>query len=55
MLCESTNVERDGYSMSESVVLDNLDRLFIQNKTRRIIVATFATNVYRLQQILNLA
>ncbi len=55
LLCESTNVERDGYSMSESVVLDNLDRLFIQNKTRRIIVATFATNVYRLQQILNLA
>ncbi len=55
MLCESTNVERDGYSMSESVVLNNLDRLFIQNKTRRIIVATFASNVYRLQQILNLA
>lgn len=55
MLCESTNVERDGYSMSESVVLNNLDRLFVQNKTRRIIVATFASNVYRLQQILNLA
>ena len=55
MLCESTNVERDGYSMSESVVLDNLSRLFSQNRYRRIIVATFATNVYRLQQILNLA
>lgn len=55
MLCESTNVERDGYSMSESVVYNNLERLFTQNKTRRIIVATFASNVYRLQQILNLA
>ena len=55
MLCESTNVERSGYSMSETVVTDNLDRLFLQNKTRRIIIATFASNVYRIQQILNLA
>ena len=55
MLCESTNVERSGYSMSESVVYDNLDRLFAQNKNRRLIVATFASNVYRIQQILNLA
>ncbi|MBO7214651.1 MAG: ribonuclease J, partial [Clostridia bacterium] len=55
MLCESTNVERSGYSMSESVVYDNLDRLFGQNKNRRLIVATFASNVYRIQQILNLA
>ncbi|MBR6737887.1 MAG: ribonuclease J [Clostridia bacterium] len=55
MLCESTNVERSGYSMSESVVTDNLDRLFLENKSRRIIIATFASNVYRLQQILNIA
>ena len=55
MLCESTNVEREGYSMSESVVMENLERLFQQNKTRRIIIATFASNVYRLQQILNIA
>lgn len=55
MLCESTNVERSGYSMSESVVTDNLDRLFQQNKSRRLIVATFASNLYRLQQILNIA
>ena len=55
MLCESTNVERDGYSMSESVVTDNLDRLFMQNKSKRLIIATFATNVYRVQQILNIA
>ncbi len=55
MLAESTNVEREGYSMSETVVLDNLERLFLQNKSRRIIIATFASNVYRLQQILNIA
>ncbi len=55
MLCESTNVERAGYSMSESVVYENLDRLFLENKNRRLIVATFASNVYRIQQILNLA
>ncbi len=55
MLCESTNVERAGYSMSENVVSENLDRLFQQNKSRRLIVATFASNVYRLQQIFNIA
>ena len=55
MMCESTNVERSGYSMSETVVLENLERLFNQNKYRRIIIATFASNVYRIQQILNIA
>ena len=55
MTCESTNVERAGYSMSETVVSENLERLFIQNKHRRIIIATFASNVYRIQQILNIA
>ena len=55
MLCESTNVERSGYSMSESVVTDNLDRLFSEHKNKRLVIATFASNVYRIQQILNLA
>ena len=55
MMCESTNVERSGYSMSETVVTENLERLFTQNKYRRIIIATFASNVYRIQQILNIA
>ena len=55
MTCESTNVERSGYSMSETVVSENLERLFTQNKHRRIIIATFASNVYRIQQILNIA
>ena len=54
-MCESTNVERPGYSMSEQVVGETLDKIFASNLKRRIIIATFASNVYRLQQILNLA
>ncbi|MBP5193841.1 MAG: ribonuclease J [Clostridia bacterium] len=55
LMCESTNVERPGYTMSESVVGETLDRLFAENDKRRLIIATFASNVSRLQQILNLA
>ena len=55
LLCESTNVEQDGYTMSEMVVGETLDGLFRDNARRRIIVAPFATNVHRLQQIVNLA
>ncbi len=55
LMCESTNVEQEGYTMSEHVVGETLDRLFQDNARRRIIVATFATNVHRLQQIINLA
>ena len=52
---ESTNIERAGYTMSEAVVGATLDRLFAENAERRIIVATFASNVHRLQQIIDLA
>ncbi len=55
LMCESTNVERPGYTMSESIVGETLDRLFAENEKRRLIIATFASNVSRLQQILNLA
>ena len=55
LLCESTNVEQEGYTMSEHVVGETLDRLFMDNRTRRIIIATFATNVHRIQQIIDLA
>ena len=55
LLCESTNVERPGYTMSETVVGTTLDHLFSENSNRRIIVATFASNVHRLQQIVDLA
>ena len=52
---ESTNIERAGFTMSETVVGNTLDRLFEENTGRRIIVATFASNVHRLQQIIDIA
>ncbi len=52
---ESTNIERTGYTMSETVVGTTLDHLFSENMTRRLIIATFASNVHRLQQIIDLA
>jgi len=55
MMQDSTNVERPGYSMSESNVFKALDTIFNQHKNRRIIVATFASNVHRVQQIINCA
>ena len=54
-LCESTNIERPGYTMSETVVGTTLDHLFSENMNRRLIIATFASNVHRLQQIIDLA
>lgn len=54
-LCESTNVERKGYTMSEQVVKETFERLFASNLKKRLIIATFASNVYRIQQIINLA
>lgn len=55
MLGESTNVERPGYAISEKRVGENLERVFIEHQTRRIFVATFASNMYRVQQIIELA
>ena len=52
---ESTNIERTGYTMSETVVGTTLDHLFSENTHRRMIIATFASNVHRLQQIIDLA
>ena len=52
---ESTNIERTGYTMSETVVGMTLDHLFSENIKRRLIIATFASNVHRLQQIIDLA
>ena len=54
LMSDSTNSERKGYTMSESTVGDVFDRLF-QNNKKRIVVATFASNVHRVQQIVNLA
>ena len=55
LTCESTNVEREGHSLSESKVKQTLDELFEKYKNNRLIVATFASNVYRLQELLDLA
>ena len=52
LMSDSTNSERKGYTMSESTVGDVFDRLF-QNNRKRIVVATFASNVHRVQQIVN--
>lgn len=54
-LGESTNIERMGYTMSETVVGTTLEHLFAENADRRLIVATFASNVHRLQQIIDIA
>ena len=54
LLSDSTNVQRPGHTMSERSVGKELDRLFT-NCTKRIIVATFASNVHRMQQIINSA
>ena len=54
LMSDSTNAERKGYTMSESTVGEVLDKLFI-NCIKRIVVATFSSNVHRVQQIVNSA
>lgn len=53
-ICDTTNVERQGYTLSEKVVGETLVKIFERSK-QRIIVTTFASNVHRLQQIINAA
>ncbi|MBQ5951200.1 MAG: ribonuclease J, partial [Lachnospiraceae bacterium] len=55
MFCDSTNILREGYTMSERSVGATFDRIFSENAGSRIIVATFASNVDRVQQIVNSA
>ena len=54
LLSDSTNSERKGYTMSESSVGEEFEKLFL-HCTKRIVVATFASNVHRVQQIVNCA
>ncbi|MCC3867175.1 ribonuclease J [Terrisporobacter mayombei] len=55
MLADSTNVEKPGFTMSERTVGAGLDDLFRKANGSRIIVSTFASNIHRLQQIINTA
>lgn len=55
MMADSTNAERHGYTESESKVGDSFELLFRKAENRRIIVATFASNIHRVQQIINVA
>lgn len=55
LMCDSTNAERPGFTMSEKTVGRTIDEIFEDNKNSRIIIATFASNVDRVQQIINAA
>ena len=55
VMCDSTNAERPGFTQSERTVGRQFSNIFAENTTRRIIVATFASNVDRVQQIINSA
>ena len=55
LMCDSTNAERPGFSASERTLIKTFDTIFTEHKNRRIIIATFASNVDRVQQIINSA
>lgn len=55
VMCDSTNAERPGFTPSERTVGRTFDNIFAENKGKRIIIATFASNVDRVQQIINSA
>ena len=55
LLCDSTNAERPGFTMSEKTVGATFDRIFSEHGKQRLIIATFASNVDRVQQIINTA
>lgn len=55
LMCESTNVERSGYTPSEKNVGRSLGDIFDHNKDKRIVIATFSSNVHRVQQIIDIS
>lgn len=55
VMCDSTNAERKGFTMSEKTVGITFDNIFAEHRNTRIIIATFASNVDRVQQIINSA
>ncbi len=55
LMCDSTNAERPGFTMTERSVGRTFDNIFSEHRNSRIIIATFASNVDRVQQIINFA
>lgn len=55
LLCESTNAERPGFTASERTVGFSFERIFAQYENKRLIIATFSSNVHRVQQIIDTA
>jgi ribonuclease J len=55
MLSDSTNAERKGFTPSESIIGDTLGNLFRSHKNQRIIISAFASNLHRVQQVINTA
>ena len=55
LMCESTNAERAGFTPSERKVGKSLEYIFTSNKDKRIVIATFSSNVHRVQQIINVS
>ena len=55
LLCDSTNAEKEGYSKSERTVGYSFDKLFHEAVGKRIVIATFASNVHRIQQVVDAA
>ncbi|MEF2920310.1 MAG: ribonuclease J [Acutalibacteraceae bacterium] len=55
LMADSTNAERPGYTKTEAKVQESLENLFVRAKNQRIIIATFASNISRIQQIINCA
>nr|HPI97790.1 ribonuclease J [Synergistales bacterium] len=55
MLSDSTNVEKDGFTPSESIIGRTLENLFRSNRSKRIVLSAFASNLHRIQQIINTA
>ncbi len=55
LMSDSTNAERAGFTMSESCVGESFQKLFLQAEGKRIIIATFASNIHRVQQIIDTA
>ena len=55
LLCESTNAERAGFTPSERSVGQSLEQIFLAHKDKRLVIATFSSNVHRVQQIIDVS